>query len=135
MLYWACRKEKDEPVKSIKPGRGPSAMSGIGSVLAAAFGVVWMVLAGQIGAPPVFQLFGVAFIVGAVVEAVYSFMNAAGKNRFSTMDIVDAQEESDPLNLRFGPESQRPSFCSHCGRRLPADAKFCPGCGEKLKDE
>ena len=122
-------------MKSIKPGRGPSAKSGIGSVLAAVFGVLWMVMAGQIGAPPVFLLFGVVFIIGAVVEAVYSFMNATGKNRFSMMDIVDSQEESDPLNQRFGPESQRPSFCPHCGQKLPADAKFCPGCGEKLKDE
>lgn len=122
-------------MKSIKPGRGPSAMSAVGEVCAAIFGVLWTILASQSGAPPVFCLFGVLFILVAVGSAIYNFMNATKKNRFSVADIVDDQEEPDPLNRRFGPEGQQPRFCRQCGGRLPADAKFCPGCGTRVQDE
>ena len=37
-------------MKSVKPGRGPSFMNGVGYVAAAVFGIFWMILAGGIGA-------------------------------------------------------------------------------------
>lgn len=40
-------------MKSVKPGRGPSFMNGVGYVAAAVFGIFWMILAGGIGAPGV----------------------------------------------------------------------------------
>ena len=36
-------------MKSIKRGRGPSMMEGIGSVFMAIFGVLWMITAASIG--------------------------------------------------------------------------------------
>lgn len=39
------------PVKSIKPGRGPSAMSAIGSVFAVVFGIFWTIMSAKMGAP------------------------------------------------------------------------------------
>ena len=117
-------------MKSIKPGRGPSAVSGIAAIGAAAFGVFWIIMASSIGggfmAP-----FGIIFVVLAIVLAVYSFRNATAKNRYSVIDIVDDSEEPDPLNQRHADQK----FCAHCGKRLPENANFCPSCGEKILDE
>ena len=41
-------------MKSVKPGRGPSFMNGIGYAAAAVFGIFWMILAGGMGAPGLF---------------------------------------------------------------------------------
>lgn len=69
-------------MRSVKPGRGPSMMGGIGAVIAIVFGVVWTLSAAQMGAPGFFPLFGVLFILVGVVQAVYNFKNAGSKNRF-----------------------------------------------------
>ena len=29
-------------------------------------------------------------------------------------------------------ESQKPSFCTECGTRLPQGAKYCPECGKRV---
>ena len=84
------------------------------------------------------------FVIVGIVQAVYNLKNAAGKKRYSAFDIVDGEEEPDPLNQRFGgqpPEAVDTSglggapaplpllrrqaggsfatFCGHCGKRLP----------------
>ena len=76
-------------MRSVKPGRGPSMMGGIGAVIAIVFGVVWTLSAAQMGAPGFFPLFGVLFILVGVVQAVYNFKNAGSKNRFSAFDITE----------------------------------------------
>ncbi|NCB52832.1 MAG: zinc ribbon domain-containing protein [Clostridia bacterium] len=128
-------------MKSIKPGRGPSFMGGIGSVAAVIFGVIWTFTAATMGAPALFPLFGVVFIILGIVQAVYNFKNAAGKNRFSTFDITDEGEETDPLNDRFGQPDQEGytagpeepgNFCPYCGAGINFDYAFCRKCGRKL---
>ena len=130
-------------MKSIKPGRGPSMMGGVASVFAVVFGIIWMCGAASMGAPGFFLLFGVAFIGIGVVNAVYSFKNAAGDNRYSAFDIVDSDEEPDPLNVRFGsrsdpePEVQtgepgKFAYCPYCGVRLGEGFAFCGKCGKAL---
>ena len=89
-------------MKHIKPGRGPSAMGALGSVIAVVFGIFWTVSAASMGAPISFSIFGVLFVIVGIVQAVYNFKNAAGKKRYSAFDIVDGEEEPDPLNQRFG---------------------------------
>ena len=84
-------------MKSIKPGRGPSFMGGVMSILVGLFGVVWTVVAASAGGG-FFALFGIIFIAVAVVQAIYNFKNATGKNRYSAFDITDSSEEPDPLN-------------------------------------
>ena len=129
-------------MKSVKPGRGPSMMGGVASVFAVVFGIIWMCGAASMGAPGFFLLFGVAFIGIGVVNAVYSFKNAAGENRYSAYDIVDSDEEPDPLNARFGDVSQGgPAvgggdfrFCPYCGAKLGSDFTYCGKCGRKLPD-
>lgn len=125
-------------MKSIKPGRGPSAMGAMGSIIAVIFGIFWTIAAASMGAPFFFPLFGVLFIIMGIVQAVYNFKNATGEHRFSEFDIVDGAEEPDPLERRFhskGPESSAYRFCPYCGARLGAEFEFCGKCGRRLPDD
>lgn len=121
-------------MRSIKPGRGPSMMSGISAVFAALFGVYWTVMASR--ASGAFALFGVFFVMVAVVQAVYNFKNATGKNRYSAFDITENGVEADPLNERFGEvnnvRASGAKFCPYCGAPAKEDANFCCKCGAKL---
>ena len=124
-------------MKSIKPGRGPSFMGGVMSILMGLFGLLWTFIVASHGGG-MFALFGVIFIVIAISQAVLHFSNATGKNRFSSYDIVDHTEEADPLNERFGDvtntktSSDSSRFCPYCGTKAEADYKFCENCGKKL---
>ncbi len=131
-------------MKSIKPGRGPSFKGGIVNILMALFGVFWTVIAASAGGG-FFALFGVIFIIIAIVEAVYNFRNATGENRYSAYDITDHGEETDPLNERFGnPDTrvsntaptqsteQKSRFCPYCGTKAEEDYSYCNNCGKKL---
>ena len=128
-------------MKSVKPGRGPSMMSGVMCIFMALFGVVWTVLAAGTGGG-LFALFGVFFIGIAVVQAIYNFTNATSENRYSEFDIVDSQEEEDPWDRRFGappppqqngePPQADISDCPYCGAALQDDFAFCPKCGREL---
>ena len=128
-------------MKSIKPGRGPSMKGGIMALAMAAFGVLWIIVVASMGGG-IFAAFGVIFVIVAVVEAVYSFKNATGENRYSSFDIVDGSEEPDPLNIRYGEDSrkvhssqQRPReslYCPYCGCAAEGDYIYCNKCGRKL---
>jgi hypothetical protein len=134
-------------MKSIKPGRGPSAMAAIGSVVGIVFGVFWTALAYEItkSAPfplvhVVFPLFGLLFIGGGIASLIYNTANATGKNRMSVFDITDGQEESDPAANFLRRDASKPTppastaagFCPSCGAALQAGYKFCPSCGKAL---
>jgi hypothetical protein len=132
-------------MKSIKPGRGPSAMGFIGSIAAVIFGIFWTIMAASMGAPVFFPFFGVIFIVLGIVQAFYNYKNATGSNRFSTFDITSDDEETDPLNELFGKskyhdikisdkiESDASNFCPYCGTKTDDDFKFCRKCGKSLE--
>ena len=114
-------------MKSVKPGRGPSMMGGVASVFAVVFGIIWMGGAASMGAPGFFLLFGVAFIGIGVVNAVYSFKNAAGENRYSAYDIVDSDEEAG--------ETGKLAYCPYCGAKLGEGFSFCGKCGKALPEQ
>lgn len=145
-------------MKSIKPGRGPSMMSGVASIGAAIFGLIWTIAAASMGAGP-FALFGLVFIGMAVASGVYNFKNATSENRYSTYDIVDSTEETDPFNERFGKQANVSSafdhyadgtprfsdeavsdsrtasanaFCPYCGNEVEKDFIYCNNCGKEL---
>ncbi len=125
-------------MKSIKPGRGPSMMSGVLGIFMIGFGIFWTVLAAQ--ASVIFAVFGILWICIAVTVTVYNFKNATGKNRYSAYDITDGLEEPDPLNERFGntqstAQKQNDAgnkFCPYCGTAVENDYEFCNNCGKKL---
>ena len=127
-------------MKSVKPGRGPSFMGGISAAAVGVFGVLWTVGAASMGAPVIFPLFGIVFIVVAVCMAAYHFKNATSGQRYSAFDIVEGDEEQDPLNVRFGQPVAPPRvegqtqnrYCPYCGNALAQDFAFCNRCGKKL---
>ncbi|MBQ9090673.1 MAG: zinc ribbon domain-containing protein [Anaerotignum sp.] len=130
-------------MKSIKPGRGPSMMGGIGAVGVMIFGIIWIFAAMSIGAPGFFCLFGVVFVAIAGVQAYYNFHNATSENRYSAFDITDEEEEPDPLNERFAERmeeaeqkqiSSSGGFCPYCGTPAEKDHRFCRNCGKKIMD-
>ena len=143
-------------MRSIKPGRGPSMMSGVSGIFAALFGVFWTIIAVSMGAF-IMVPFGLIFIGIAVTQAIYNIKNATSKNRYSAFDITDGNEEPDPLNQRYGqsynqsdygepyqgynqgydafgrPEENTDSlFCPYCGTPVEGDFEFCNKCGKKL---
>ncbi len=128
-------------MKSIKPGRGPSAMSGVMCVLVGLFGVFWTVMAASMGGG-LFAVFGLIFVAIAVVQAVYNFKNATSENRYSSFDITDDSEEPDPLNVKYSSRKYDSSgvsqkekqgrYCPYCGAEMRAEYKFCNNCGKKL---
>ena len=126
-------------------------MGGISSVAAAAFGVVWTLIVVSARGPWFMALFGVIFIALAVAQAVYNFKNATSKNRYSSFDVVDSNEEPDPFNERFGNQSSTGSmgdrdddsglldqaedghkYCPYCGAETEPDYEYCASCGKKL---
>lgn len=129
-------------MKSIKPGRGPSAMGAMGSAVAVVFGIFWTIMAASMGAPVFFPIFGVLFVVIGIVQAVYNLKNAVGENRFSQYDITEDGEEPDPLARRFGSEPQQESgpregecrYCPYCGAGLGDGFAFCGRCGRQLPE-
>lgn len=128
-------------MKSIKPGRGPSAMGAMGSVAGVIFGIIWTVAAASMGAPVFFPLFGILFILIGIVQAVYNFKNATGENRFSEFDITEDGEEPDPLDrrVRDAAPPEPPSggtyrFCPYCGAETGEGFAFCAKCGRQLPD-
>lgn len=145
-------------MKSIKPGRGPSMMSGVMCIAVGIFGLFWTIMAASMGGG-IFALFGLVFIGIAITSAVYNFKNATSENRYSTYDIVDSTEESDPFNERFGKQQNssadfehyadgtprfsgesasvsRPAtanaFCPYCGNEVEKDFIYCNNCGKEL---
>ena len=131
-------------MKSVKPGRGPSKMSMVGSIAAAAFGVFWCIMAASMGA--VFMVpFGIVFIGVALYNAVNSYHNVTSEDRYSIIDIVEEDEETDPLNQKYGrahskniETDSKPGtsveYCPYCGTKVDSNFDFCPKCGKNLPD-
>lgn len=125
-------------MKSIKPGRGPSFMGGIIGIAVALFGVFWTVM--TIVMEAWFMIpFGLIFIAIAVINTIYNFKNATGKNRYSQYDITDENEEPDPWNEHFGENNvetvqskAKGRYCPYCGAKNEDNYKFCTDCGREL---
>ena len=93
------------------------------------------------------------FVVVAIVQAVYNFKNATGKERFSVMDIVDDDEEGDPTDRwveggmdagESAGESEaheksaadfeaEVNFCPYCGAKAEKTFRFCQKCGKRIR--
>jgi len=135
-------------MRSIKPGRGPSAMGAMGSAASGLFGIVWTIAAINMGAPIYFALFGVIFVVLAIAQGIYHYKNATGKNRMSLVDITDNNSEPDPLdNFIHNSKSfenqtheeqynnvDNLNYCPFCGNKIiDAAYNYCTNCGEDIR--
>ena len=101
---------------SVKPGRGPSALSALGGIGAVIFGIFWTILAFSItrNSPfpvvgVIFPLFGVGFVLFGICRVVYDWRNATSPERNSLLDVLPEEEEPDPLNRRFGRQHGQPA--------------------------
>ena len=138
-------------MRSVKPGRGPSAMGAVGSCVAILFGIFWTVMAYQLtrDAPfPLvgvfFPLFGAVFVLVGIGNLIYHLYNTTAPNRLSTFDLTEHGEEPDPLNRRFGgrgaarkegrpaPRRHAGDFCPFCGEKVGREVDFCPRCGKDI---
>jgi len=131
-------------MRSIKPGRGPSRMGVAGGVAASLFGVFWCVVAASMGAGFMVP-FGLIFIGLAVYNVIYNYHNATSEKRYSIIDIVDGDEEPDPLNEIYGKKASvnrgygeengtSAEYCPFCGKSVDSEFDFCPKCGKELPD-
>jgi uncharacterized membrane protein len=124
-------------MKSIKPGRGPSMQGFIGSIATILFGIFWTFMTfsitkeSPIAGTQLFPFFGLIVIGIGIFQAVYHYKNATGKERMSIVDIVEENEEKDPLNARFA-HHEEGKFCPYCGTNVQTDFRFCPSCGKAL---
>ena len=128
-------------MKSIKPGRFNSGQGIIGAVFGIIFAIFWTIMTASVGAPIIFPIFGIGFIVLMVTELIKNVHNFTNKNRYSAFDIVDSTEEPDPWNekfcsqqtdMDFYTENKESIYCPYCGAKLAPDFEFCPKCGKKL---
>lgn len=114
-------------------------MGGIIGIAVVLFGVFWTVMA-IAGGAWFMAPFGLIFIAIAVVNTIYNFKNATGKNRYSQYDITDENEEPDPWNEKFGDNDKsefsepikKGRYCPYCGTKNEENYKFCTDCGKEL---
>lgn len=133
-------------MKSIKPGRFNSGQGIIGAVIGLVFAIFWTITAASMGAPIIFPVFGIGFIILMVTELIKNIHNFTNKDRYSEFDIVDSGEEPDPWNSRFEQTDEYNSaeysgeaqadtdvmYCPYCGVKISHDFEYCPKCGKKL---
>ncbi len=77
------------------------------------FGICWTVMAYSLTrdapfplAGVVFPLFGVLFVLLGVAQLIFNLKNTVSKDRFTLLDIADADSEIDPLERAFGAQQR-----------------------------
>ena len=124
-------------MKSIKPGRAPSLLSGVIGIIMVLFGIFWTVMASNFGG--IMMVFGVLWTLIALVITIFNFKNGTAKKRYSMYDITDDKEEADPLNERFkekkddvADDDNDSKYCPYCGAKVEETYEYCNKCGKKL---
>ena len=65
-------------MKSIKPGRYNSGQGIIASIIGLVFAIFWTYTAATMGAPVIFPIFGIGFIILMVTELIKNIHNFTG---------------------------------------------------------
>ena len=133
-------------MKSIKPGRAPSLLSGVIGIIMVLFGIFWTVMASNFGG--IMMVFGILWTLIALVITIFNIKNGTAKKRYSMYDITDDKEEADPLNERFKEKKddvKEPKkevipvkagddnkYCPYCGAKVEETYEYCNKCGKKL---
>ena len=129
-------------MKSIKPGRGPSLLSGIATLIGIAVIICFAAMA--IKMRQTFFLIIAGFILLVYIcFTIYHFSNAIKKNRHSILYIEDDRESNsspsaepkEPSALLNGKpiDGVAPRYCPYCGKDTESDFLYCKFCGRKLK--
>lgn len=131
-------------MRHIKPGRGPSMMSGVFCIFTVIVFISWTFAAVSLGAPLPFILSGVVFVIYGIVQAIYHLNNTSRKDRFSSFDITDDREEPDPFSQMYhgntqdnfsdppGTPTDEMRYCPWCGAKLQPGYHYCTRCGRQL---
>ena len=124
-------------MKSIKPGRAPSLLSGVIGIIMVLFGIFWTVMASTFGG--IMMVSGVLWAIIALVITIFNIKNGTAKKRYSMYDITDDKEEADPLNERFKEkkddvkdDGNDSKYCPYCGAKVEETYEYCNKCGKKL---
>lgn len=124
-------------MKSIKPGRAPSLLSGVIGIIMVLFGIFWTVMASNFGG--IMMVFGILWTLVALVITIFNIKNGTAKKRYSMYDITDDKEEADPLNERFKEkkddvkdDGDDNKYCPYCGAKVEETYEYCNKCGKKL---
>ena len=124
-------------MKSIKPGRAPSLLSGVIGIIMVLFGIFWTVMASDFGG--IMMVFGVLWTLIALIITIFNIKNGTAKKRYSMYDITDDKEEADPLNERFkekkddvADDGNDSKYCPYCGAKVEETYEYCNKCGKKL---
>ena len=124
-------------MKSIKPGRAPSLLSGVIGIIMVLFGIFWTVMASDFGG--IMMVFGILRTLIALVITIFNFKNGTAKKRYSMYDTTDDKEEADPLNERFKEkkddvkdDGNDSKYCPYCGAKVEKTYEYCNKCGKKL---
>jgi|GEM_PF-7091069 len=114
------------------PTKGASVAGIFAGIFAAGFGVFWLVGASSAGAPPFFILFGMIFILVALVTIGIHVHNAGAEpeQRITGKTIYELGEESDEKN---DTATQAQAFCHSCGKGTQNRDRFCSACGTALR--
>ena len=119
-------------MRSIKPGRGPSMMSGVMGIFVVLFAVFWTIAAASMGGGFMVP-FGLIFIGIGITQVIYNFNQRYGQS-------YDQNDYSEPYpGFNDGYDAfGRPdvdtdsSFCPYCGTPVEGDFEYCHKCGKKL---
>jgi len=122
-------------MRNNRPDKGPLLVQMLLSIFVLVFAVFWTILAAS-GAG-FMAIFGVFFIVIAIVRMVMLWRHATGRDR-KDFSVSGNEEEFDrfdrgtetPKGTRSNSDS---AYCPYCGAKVGADFTFCGGCGRKLK--
>ncbi len=128
-------------MKSIKPGRGPSLLSGIATLIGIAVIIFFATIAIKMR-QTFFLIIAGLFLLVYICFAIYHFSNAIKKNRRSILDLEEdkeansfSDEPKEPSTLLNGKpvDGITPRYCPYCGNEAESDFLYCRFCGRKLK--
>jgi len=119
----------------IKPGRSVSAIGIIMGIMVAVFGIAWIGMVLSLSRPRdnafepgvVFLLiFGVMFVIVAIVITAFYVINTFAKKRRSIVDIEEVTGEE--INAMASTEDRTTpdgeiNFCPYCGKAFKAEKR------------
>lgn len=76
-------------------------------------------------------------LLAKITMRVKAYHNATADDRYSLVDKVDSDEETDPLNEKYSHKVDRGNksdsiqgtsvaYCPYCGKPVEGDFDFCP---------